>query len=685
MPVAEWLYRAGVGAYHLGIRAAARTGNERARQWIEGRELPVDRAIEALHAAGRPIVWLHAASLGEYEQGRPVLEALRGARPEWAVVVTFFSPSGYERSRSTELAEVVAYLPRDTPRAANAWTALLRPHLAIFVKYEFWYYHLTALRNADVPVFLIAGSFRREQPFFRWYGRWWRELLQGYTHFAVQTTQDRELLAELGLANVTITGDPRIDRTLALAEMPFTDERLARFTHDAPTLIAGSVWPADVEIIRGAWPSLEKNWRLILAPHQLDGQQLRAWQLQFEADRYTDAGGDSRVLILDTIGILSRAYRYGTVAFIGGGFGGSGLHNTLEPMSYGLPTIFGPVHRKFPEARQAISRGGAFSIGSSTALTARLRDLSEPDAYATSRQAQHDYLTANRGAARRTVEVLLRLLFCLLSCLPLNAQSWGPADRMTETLDGVYAKCNLMVAVSGVDWRPGLCMAATELSGGQSVSLRLTLEAGYRYVFIASTSATGVDLDLNLRNQADSILQTDQEADATPVVEYAPDSSDTYILQLHLAGATAENVTVGLGILQSYGRPLPDRSYREVSRQFGAAAGAVRAAGGARVFHNDVNTWSVFGYHLREGEGATIDRMVLRSGSYFFAAAGSDDMQNLDLYLSDNQLNILRSDRDEDAYPMIEYKITEPGAYALRLEAERAREGGLVLLAILSK
>ena len=329
MPLA---YRFGLGAYHLGVRTAATFGNIRARQWVAGRQQDVRPQIEALHAAGRSIAWFHAASLGEFEQGRPVLELLRIERPDLVVVLTFFSPSGYERCAHTPLAEVVTYIPEDTPAEAADWIQLLRPTLAVFIKYEFWYYHLRALRQAAVPTVLIAGSFRRSQPFFRWYGGAWREMLQAYTAFTVQTPSDGALLAELGHHNVSITGDPRLDRTYALAQAPFQDERLAAFVRDgAPVLFAGSVWPADVAIIQAAWPQLRDRWRLVLAPHQLDEVQLAQWQEAFGADRYTGPDTGSRVLLLDTIGILSRAYRYGTVAFIGGGYGKAGLHNTLEP------------------------------------------------------------------------------------------------------------------------------------------------------------------------------------------------------------------------------------------------------------------------------------------------------------------------------------------------------------------
>ena len=677
----ELVYRTATGAYYLGIAAAARFGNERATKWVAGRKQDVSDRIEALHAAGRPILWLHAASLGEYEQGRPVLEELRSARPDWAAVLTFFSPSGYERCHATELAEVVAYLPADTPVEANEWIALLRPRLAVFVKYEFWYYHLRSLQQAGVPTFLIAGSFRPGQLFFRPYGGFYRRMLRAFNRLLVQTEEDRQLLAGIGIDHVTVTGDPRIDRTRAVAEQPFVDQRLADFTAGHPTLFAGSVWPRDVEIIAGTWPAQPPEWRLVLAPHRLDEQQLSAWQRQFDAERYTSPPQGKRVLLLDTIGMLSRAYRYGTVAFIGGGYG-SGLHNTLEPMSYGLPVLFGTCYTKFPEARAAIARGGAFSVVSSAELTERLADLREFNAYERAQQAQRDYLGANAGAARRSAELLLRLLVLLLFTLPISAQSWSTADRFTQTLDGLYAKCNLMVAVSGTDWRPGLCLAATQLERTKTVSLEVQLRVARKYVFIASAEPGTTDLDLLVRDASGRIVGSDTESDQTPIVELTVDTAATFTVQLHYVSGEAETALVALGMLRSFGVPLADGAFREVSRQFGAAAGAVRAAGGARGFRSGPDTWCVFGYLLEEGQGATVENLRLTAGRHFFAATGPESVQDIDLYLAGSSPEILRVDRDGDAYPMLDYEVTEPGPYRLRLEVERARGASLVLLGL---
>ncbi|MBB4078704.1 3-deoxy-D-manno-octulosonic-acid transferase [Lewinella aquimaris] len=675
----EWLYRTGLGFYHRGIRVAARLGNVRAAKWVRGRRRDPQPQIERIRRSGRPIVWLHAASLGEYEQGRPVLQHLRNLRPDLAVVLTFYSPSGYERCQSTELAEVVAYLPADSARNASEWVAMLRPEFAIFVKYEFWFYHLSALRRAEVPTFLVAGSFHPNQPFFRWYGNWWREMLGCFTHICVQTSQDKLLLAEYGVTNVTVTGDPRIDRTLELVATPFTDERLDRFTAGHPTLIAGSVWPPDVDAIARAWPSLPQEWRLILAPHQLSEEEIMSWQSRFDADRYTGTETGRRVLILDAIGILSRVYRLGKVAYVGGGFK-TGLHNTLEPMSYGLPVIFGPRYAKFPEAREAISRGGATSIRGAEDLTKVLQHLREEETYERSSEAQLAYAAENAGAGQRTARLILQLLMLLLVVSPLGAQSWSAANRLSATLDALYTKCNLMVAFSGSEWRPGMCIAAAEVATGATVSLQLNLQAGQKYTFIASGEGGTTDIDLAIRDAYGKVVASDTEADFTPIVDLTVGAAATYTLQLHLVGGRDTTSMTAVGMLMTSGTPIRDTDFRQVNRRFNAAAGAVRAAGGANRFADDANSWCLFGYLLGEGRGATIENLLLGPGNHFIAATTADEKQDIDLYLADDQFTLLSSDTDGDAYPMIEYRNTEPGPYKLRLEVEKAREPSLVLL-----
>lgn len=405
------LYRLGTGAYHAAIQLGSLVGVNRASQWVEGRnrEGPLPASLHD----GSPLIWMHCASLGEWEQGRPVLEAFRKRHPEYKAILTFYSPSGYDRCKDDPLADHVAYLPADTPGKAKAWAEKLRPTLAVFVKYEFWYYHLRALHVAEVPVFLIAASFRPGQPFFKATGWWWRDMLGVFTGIVVQQEPSKRLLVELGKYpshQVSIAGDPRMDRTLELADTPFNDPIVEAFTAgDGPVIVAGSVWPEDVRVLFEAWEQLPDNVRIILAPHQLKGQEVARTQVQWKGKRYTETSPDDiaseRVLLLDTIGILSRVYRYADLAYIGGAFR-TGLHNTLEPLAYDLPVVFGPKHHKFPEAAAAMAAGGAFSVNDGRDLTATLLGLLNPEERQRAADAQRSLARGWAGAGARTVAVI---------------------------------------------------------------------------------------------------------------------------------------------------------------------------------------------------------------------------------------------------------------------------------------
>lgn len=410
------LYRTAISCYHLAVQLAAVFGLKQAKLWVQGRRDPASSNLP-LHLRTRPknerLIWMHCASLGEFEQGRPVLEEFRAAHPEWKVLLTFYSPSGYERCKNEALADHVAYLPADGANRAKKWVAEVRPDLAVFVKYEFWFFHLRELNRAGVPTFLVAASFRASQPFFKPWGGWWRSMLGFFTAIIVQTDHDRELLTgpgETAPKRVSVAGDPRMDRTLQLARTPFEDKIINAFTSgETTTIIAGSVWPQDVDRWLAIWEQLPAHYRLILAPHQLHESELKAWKQSFNAVRYTELSvGEkvsSGVMILDTIGILSRAYRYGDIAYVGGGFK-TGLHNTLEPMAYGLPVIFGPHHQKFPEAGAAIRRGGAVSITTAKDLLAAISQSLEGRA----RKAQEELREENAGAGLRTAKIIFEWL-----------------------------------------------------------------------------------------------------------------------------------------------------------------------------------------------------------------------------------------------------------------------------------
>ncbi|MEM7575446.1 MAG: glycosyltransferase N-terminal domain-containing protein [Bacteroidota bacterium] len=413
----SWLYRLGIGLYHSIIRLLALLGKPKAKAWVEGRQLAIDwDKLDQVRSRG-PVVWLHAASLGEFEQGRPVLDLIRQEMAGRVVIVlSFYSPSGFRPGQKYEGADLVTYLPADGRSRARQWIQQLRPDLAIFVKYEFWHYHLLALTKAQVPTYLIAAAFRADQFFFRPWGGWWRRILHRFQGILLQTEADLDLLLQVGLAEnrLTVTGDPRIDRTLELANTNWSDPILEQFSQDdRPLLIAGSVWPPDIERLLKIWPEMRQQWRLLLVPHQLEENELQTWALAFKADRYSklqpalELGGD--VMILDTIGILSRCYRYGKLAYIGGGFG-SGIHNSLEPMAYGLPVLFGPKIQKFAEAVRMAKVGGAKVIKSAEDLQQQLQWWSIEEEYALAQEQVQKFMQENKGASLRTWEVLCPVL-----------------------------------------------------------------------------------------------------------------------------------------------------------------------------------------------------------------------------------------------------------------------------------
>ncbi|MFK8164501.1 MAG: 3-deoxy-D-manno-octulosonic acid transferase [Lewinella sp.] len=415
-----FIYYLVISAYHLAIRLAAFFGLKQAKLWVRGRHHPASSNLP-LHLRPRqrnqPLLWMHCASLGEWEQGRPVLEALRQQLPEHKVLLTFFSPSGYVRCKDSDAADFVCYLPADGPRRAKNWIEDIQPDLAIFVKYEFWFFHLQALHRAKIPVFLVAASFRPKQPFFRPWGGWWRTMLRFFSTIVVQTPDDRALLtkqANYPDKDIVVAGDPRMDRTRQLAQTPFSDKLLEAFANDnSLTIVAGSVWPPDVNLWKDIWPQLPDNFRLLLAPHQLNEAEISVWTASFKAIRYTQTNASaalsSRVMILDTIGILSRAYRYGDLADIGGAFK-TGLHNTLEPMAYGLPVIFGPKHHKFPEARAAIQGGGGFAVHTPEELLRVLHQLMAPDPRKSAADAQQQLSDQLAGAGARTSSAIMKLI-----------------------------------------------------------------------------------------------------------------------------------------------------------------------------------------------------------------------------------------------------------------------------------
>lgn len=311
-------------------------------------------------------VWFHAASLGEFEQGRPLMEQLKREHPEYKILLTFFSPSGYEVRKNYEGADIITYLPLDTIMNARRFLRTIRPVMAFFIKYEFWYNYLHILKYRKVPVYSVSSIFRPEQVFFKWYGRNYGRVLHCFTHFFVQNEISRQLLAKIGINEVTVVGDTRFDRVLQIKEAAKQLPVVEAFTDGHRTFVAGSSWQPDEDIFI-PWFNAHKDWKLIIAPHVIGEDHLQQIlsKIEGKAVRYTQASAeevrDAQVLIIDCFGLLSSIYHYGEVAYVGGGFG-VGIHNLPEAAVWGVPVIFGPNNQRFQEAQQLKACGGGLEI-----------------------------------------------------------------------------------------------------------------------------------------------------------------------------------------------------------------------------------------------------------------------------------------------------------------------------------
>jgi 3-deoxy-D-manno-octulosonic-acid transferase len=337
----------------------------KAKLWIKGRS---GQHVQPLKSS----IWFHFASLGEFEQGRPVLEAVKNDYPQHPIVVTFFSPSGYEARKNTPLADAVYYLPLDRAANARKFISTINPVMAIFTKYEYWYHFFNELHKKHVPLYIISGIFRPGQVFFKWYGGLHRKMLKMVTWFFVQDIPSKHLLHDVGITNVTISGDTRFDRVWANAQQPKEQPEIAAFKNGQKIFIAGSTWPADEQLI-AALIAQHPDWKFIIAPHEIGEDEISGVVSLLPKETTIKFSGISHLtsnisyLIIDNIGMLSSLYQYADIAYIGGGFG-AGIHNTLEAAAFGMPVIFGPKYDKFKEARDLVELKAGFSINSQEGL-----------------------------------------------------------------------------------------------------------------------------------------------------------------------------------------------------------------------------------------------------------------------------------------------------------------------------
>ena len=337
--------------------------NAKAKKWVEGR-----RVFPILNNTQKKI-WVHCASLGEFEQGRPILEKLKQNYPDYPIVLTFFSPSGFEIRKNYPGADYVFYLPIDTQKNATKFIHEVNPALVVWVKYEYWFHYLNELKKQSIPVLLVSAIFRKSQPFFKSNNRFWKKILASFNHIFVQDEASVQLLSTIGLdKNITISGDTRFDRVLEIAAKKTAIQEIEIFIEDQQVLIAGSTWEQDEKMLAN-YMSHNKTKKLIVAPHEINGSHLKNIQQLFpnsilfsEWIDLNDKPKNIQVLIIDNVGMLAQLYQYATICYIGGGFNKSGIHNTLEAAVYGKAIIFGPHYQKFGEAIGLIESGGAFSI-----------------------------------------------------------------------------------------------------------------------------------------------------------------------------------------------------------------------------------------------------------------------------------------------------------------------------------
>ena len=358
------------------------------------------------------ITWFHCSSLGEFEQGRPVIEKLRSQYPDSKILLTFFSPSGFEIRKDYKGADWVFYLPLDSNGNAKRFFDIVDPSLVVFVKYDYWYYYLTECRKRNIPLLLVSGIFRQDQPFFKSYGDLHRKMLNCFTHFFLQDKESLQLLQSINLKNAVVAGDTRFDRVSEIAENFKPIEEVEKFRGSSQVLVAGSTWPEDEKLIKDALTNFP-DLKLIIAPHEIHKEHINQLRSIFpdavlysQLIAYSSQPITSNCLIIDNIGMLSRLYHYATVTYIGGGFN-KGIHNTLEAAVYGKPVLFGPNYKKFKEAIGLIETGGGICINSSTELSAILQKLiNNKNELELSSKKSFDFVKQNKGATEKILDYI---------------------------------------------------------------------------------------------------------------------------------------------------------------------------------------------------------------------------------------------------------------------------------------
>ncbi|HLK28328.1 MAG TPA: glycosyltransferase N-terminal domain-containing protein [Puia sp.] len=406
--------------YRIGARLLS-PWNNKAKLWLTGRKDVFEKIKSSGISAQPNVIWMHCASLGEFEQGRPVIEKIKKDFPAHKILLTFFSPSGYETKKDYKGADYIFYLPFDSKNNARKFIEITKPKLVLWVKYEYWFYYLDELKKENAPVILISGIFREGQIFFKWYGSLHRYMLQCFQYLFVQTNEAKQLLASIGLSNnVDTSGDTRFDRVIEIAEQFEPIDIIEKFCSNNKVIVAGSTWEEDEEEL-DHFANKNKEIKFIIAPHEIDEERLKEVESLFRNcirfSQFQKSMNDNRslttelkstnVLIIDNIGMLAQLYKYATITYVGGGFGDDGVHNVLEAAVYGKPVVFGPVIEKYIEAVELADSGGGFVIDSALEAEETFnRLLKNEEEYADACKASKDYVNSQRGATEKIIRFI---------------------------------------------------------------------------------------------------------------------------------------------------------------------------------------------------------------------------------------------------------------------------------------
>lgn len=386
--------------------------NSKIKLFVDGRK-NVFAILEQKIKASDKTIWFHAASLGEYEQGLPVIEKIKTEYPSHKIVITFFSPSGYEVRKTNSVADATVYLPLDTKRNARKFLKIVRPEMVFFIKYEYWLNYLHELKIQNTPTYLISGIFRKDQMFFKWYGGFYRKALDTFAYFFVQNEGSKELLLQLGKSNVAVSGDTRFDRVAAILEKDNSLQYISQFKNDKLTIVVGSSWPKDEALLLDFINKNEFNVKFIIAPHNIKDNQIELLKngITKKTVLFSEMEGknlaDFDVFIIDTIGILTKIYSYADIAYVGGGFGNPGVHNLLEPATFGVPIVIGPNYSHFAEATALVNIGGCTSVSTKKELDDILKDLILNDASRSEKgHICNTFVLMNKGATNIIMKTL---------------------------------------------------------------------------------------------------------------------------------------------------------------------------------------------------------------------------------------------------------------------------------------